>query len=169
MKVSQGSDLTVAGKGFDSLYQKHYQRLVRLAMAVLAEDTATAEDLAQEAFARLLTARSVSDPGAYLSATVVNLARSKIRRAAIGRRKRRAGAEHAPPADSGAERIGLRSQVLAALAQLPARQREAVALRYYQGLTDQQVAEAMGISPGSVKTHLHRAVSALAHDLEAFR
>ena len=49
------------------------------------------------------------------------------------------------------------------------RQREAVALRYYQGLTDQQVAEAMGISPGSVKTHLHRAVSALAHDLEAFR
>ncbi|MHB2024051.1 MAG: hypothetical protein ACYCO3_12075 [Mycobacteriales bacterium] len=38
VKVSQGSDLT---KGFDSLYQAHYQRLARLAMAVLAEDTAT--------------------------------------------------------------------------------------------------------------------------------
>lgn len=169
MKVSQGKDLTVAGTGLEPLYQEHYQRLVRLAMAVLAEDTATAEDLAQEAFARLLTARSVSDPSAYLSATVVNLARSKIRRAAIARRKRRADRDHASPADSGAERIGLRSQVLAALAQLPARQREAVALRYYHGLTDQQVAEAMGISAGSVKTHLHRAVTSLAHDLEAFR
>lgn len=57
----------------------------------------------------------------------------------------------------------------AALRRLPARQRETVVLRYYLGCSEARAAELMGISTGSVKTHLSRAVTALARDKEALR
>lgn len=53
-------------------------------------------------------------------------------------------------------------RVLAALRRLPARQHEAVTLRYYLDLPESEIAAAMGVSAGSVKTHLHRGLSSLA-------
>ena len=53
-----------------------------------------------------------------------------------------------------------------ALRQLPERQREALALRYYLDLSEAEMAAAMGISAGSVKTHLHRGLASLAGLLE---
>jgi RNA polymerase sigma-70 factor (sigma-E family) len=157
-----------ADDSFNDLYDAFYQRLVRLALALLG-DPVVAEDVVQEAFARLLTARSVRNPGAYLSTTVVNLVRSRGRRVAVIRRHPVELPLPADPADATSDRVGLRAEVLAALSRLPTRQREAVVLRFYRGLSDQEVADAMGISLGSVKRHLHRAVPALARDLEAFR
>jgi RNA polymerase sigma factor (sigma-70 family) len=58
-------------------------------------------------------------------------------------------------------------EVLAALATLPLRQRQCVVLRFYEDLTEVQIAETLGISQGSVKTHLHRAMQALTERLEA--
>jgi DNA-directed RNA polymerase specialized sigma24 family protein len=49
---------------------------------------------------------------------------------------------------------------------LPDRQREALALRYYLDLSEADMAAAMKVSPGSVKTHLHRGLAALAHQLD---
>jgi DNA-directed RNA polymerase specialized sigma24 family protein len=54
-----------------------------------------------------------------------------------------------------------RSSVLAALSALPARQREVVVLRYYADLSEAQIAAAMGISTGAVKSHIARAKDSL--------
>jgi RNA polymerase sigma factor (sigma-70 family) len=75
-----------------------------------------------------------------------------------------------PPGPEGelegvAARLALRQE----LGNLPRRQREAVVLRFYAGLTDAEIAEAMRISTGSVKTHLHRAMATLSQRMEALR
>jgi RNA polymerase sigma-70 factor (ECF subfamily) len=59
--------------------------------------------------------------------------------------------------------------VRAAVAALPAQQRACTVLHYFEGLTDVEVATVLGISTGSVKTHLHRARAALAAALEEER
>lgn len=67
--------------------------------------------------------------------------------------------------DSLADRVADDLLFRSALARLPARQREAVVLRYYADLSESDMAETMGVSVGSVKTHLHRAMKALASSL----
>ena len=57
--------------------------------------------------------------------------------------------------------------MIAALRALPTRQRECLALRYYLGLSEAEIAETLGISAGSVKTHTHRGLGALEKTLEA--
>jgi RNA polymerase sigma factor (sigma-70 family) len=66
-----------------------------------------------------------------------------------------------PSAEQGAMALLERSAVVAALHGLPARQREALVLRYYAGLPEAEIASAMGISQGAVKSHVFRAMSAL--------
>lgn len=57
----------------------------------------------------------------------------------------------------------------AALAALPDRQRACVALRFYAGLSEAETANTLGISTGSVKTHIHRGLTTLGRRLEALR
>ena len=71
-----------------------------------------------------------------------------------------------PSAEHGAITPLERSAVVAALRALPARQREALVLRYYGDLSEAQIASAMGISRGAVKSHTARAMSALRTVLE---
>ena len=71
-----------------------------------------------------------------------------------------------PSAESGALALLERSAVMAALRRLPDRQREAVVLRYYGDLSEAQIAAAMGITPGAVKSHTSRALAALRSVLE---
>jgi RNA polymerase sigma-70 factor (ECF subfamily) len=58
---------------------------------------------------------------------------------------------------------------MAAIRRLPERQRDCVVLHYFCELSDVEVASVLGVSSGSVKTHLHRARATLAHELEAWR
>lgn len=58
-----------------------------------------------------------------------------------------------------------RREVLAAMQRLPRRQREALVLRYYMDLSDQEVGQAMGIRPGTVRSTMTRALAALAGEL----
>lgn len=109
----------------------------------------------------------VTDPPAYLRATVLNLARSGLRRQLVARR-------HAPTPERDAaaaeDAVMLREEhreVLAALRSLPRRQRECLALRYYLDLPEAEIAGTLGISTGSVKSHTHRGLAALASKLEA--
>jgi RNA polymerase sigma factor (sigma-70 family) len=116
-----------------------------------------AEDVAQDAFLGLYRRwDSLADPSAalaYLRTSVLNGCRTAIRR-----RSR----PQAPPDGRPAESA---EAVLAAIRRLPARQREALVLRYYLDMTEGQAADAMRVSRGTVKPATSRAVAAVARML----
>jgi RNA polymerase sigma-70 factor (sigma-E family) len=145
------------------LYAAHRLSLVRLAV-LLVDDTASAEDVVHDVFAGLLKTRSLRDTDAalgYLRRGVVNRSRSALRR-------RRTARAYTPPHDSppdGPDDLAVLSEehrtVLAALETLPERQREVVVLRYWSDLSEAEIADAMGISRGTVKSTASRALAAL--------
>ena len=162
----------VGGEGrgpIEELYRAQFPRMARLA-GLLIGDFGGGEEIAQEAFARLLVRwSSVDNRAAYVTAGVVNLSRSRLRRALVVRRHPPLPAMDVPGPEDATETIAARSVLKGALRRLPRRQREVVVLRYYGGLQDAEVAEVLGISVGSVKTHLHRATAALTLELEELR
>jgi RNA polymerase sigma factor (sigma-70 family) len=158
-----------SGPDWEPIYRRHYAGSVRLA-GMLVGDYHQGEEIAQDAFARLIEAGSkVDNPPAYLRATVVNLARSRLRRTVLARRRPPTPDLNQPGADDGIERVGAASAVRSALSRLPLRQREAVVLRFFGELPLAEVAATMGVSEGAVKTHLHRGLAGLAPSLEALR
>ncbi len=154
-----------------ALFAAHHLSLVRLAVLLGADD---AEDVVGEAFYQLYRRwnrlRSAAAAAAYLRSTVVNLTRMRIRHLQVVRRHL-AGA--APgTVSSGEDATVLRDDQQAlvdAVRALPARQREALVLRYWLDLREREIAEAMGISAGSVKVHVSRGMAALSRTLEARR
>ena len=151
------------------LYTSHYQPLVRLA-SMLVRDTGTAEEIVQDAFVALYGSWSgLRDTGkarAYLHRSVANGARSVLRRRAVASKHARTLASPVAGADHPALALVERSAVMLALRELPARQREALVLRFYGDLPEADIARAMGISPGAVKSHTSRAMSALRRLLD---
>ncbi|MDN5859698.1 MAG: SigE family RNA polymerase sigma factor [Pseudonocardia sp.] len=146
------------------LYRDHRQRMVRLAV-LLVDDPATAEDVVQEAFAGLHRhwsgLRDEEAAVGYLRTAVVNGSRSVLRR-------RRTARDYVPPhqvnarsAESLAMLSAEHQAVVDALATLPPRQREVLVLRYYGGLSEAEIAEATGITRGTVKSTASRALDAV--------
>ncbi len=170
MTTVEGVALVAREAGLPELFAAHYARLLGLAVFV-TDDRATAEDLVQEAFARL-HGRTLADPDralAYLRSTILNLSRSRLRRLRTARK-------HAPPDDgvvpSAEDAVVLRAdqrEVIAALALLPVRQRQALVLRYWEDLSEAEIATAMHLSPGTVKSHTSRGMAALRRTLEGSR
>ena len=152
-----------ADRAVTVMFGEHYRALVRMA-ALLVGDVATAEAIVQESFVAMHGAwRRLRDSDKalpYLRQCLVNRSRSVLRhRIVIGRNRSKP-----KPGLPRAERQALplpEHAVVGALRALPLRQREALVLTYYGGLTEAQAASAMGISPGAVKSHLGRAVEAL--------
>ena len=159
------------------LYRAHWHRLVRLAWLLLRDQLA-AEDVVQDAF--VATHRSwsaIRDGGrvvGYLQAAVVNGCRSLQRHQLVVDRQNRRDAAAADAfgraAHASAEAEALRSvdraAVVEALQALPQRQREVLVLRYYVGLSEAQIAGALEISTGAVKTHAHRALTTLRRTID---
>jgi len=147
-----------------ALYTAYYRPLVRLAV-LLVHDRGTAEDVVQDSFIAMhANWRRLKDSGkasAYLRQSVINRSRSVLRHQVIVDRNAPQPLPDMPSAEEGAMVLLERSGVIAALQGLPARQREAVVLRYYADLSGAQIASAMGISRGAVKSHTARAISAL--------
>jgi RNA polymerase sigma-70 factor (sigma-E family) len=148
------------------LFHDHHTRLLRVAY-LLSGDDRVAEDLVADAFAkayRHLARGGVDDPGAYLRTAVVNGWKRQIGRRVRDRDHRRRLRVAWDPAfeDDSVER----DRVLAALAALPARQRSVVVLRFLDDRSEAETASILGISPGSVKTHSHRALTALRTTLQ---
>ena len=159
-----------SGAGLPALFHAHYRRLLALAVLV-SDDPATAEDLVQEAFARL-HGRHLADPDralAYLRATVLNLSRSRLRRLRTARKHDRPDDRVLPSAEDAALLRADQRAVLDALRTLSPRQRQALVLRYWEDLSEAQVAAAMGLSAGAVKSHTARGVAALRRLLEESR
>jgi RNA polymerase sigma factor (sigma-70 family) len=100
---------------------------------------------------------------AYLRQAVVNRSRSVLRHRGVVERHVRAssGTEVSPPSDTGALEADRRVAVLDALGQLPDRQREVLVLRHYLELSEAEIADALGIARGSVKSHASRGAAAL--------
>jgi RNA polymerase sigma-70 factor (sigma-E family) len=156
-----------ATSDLDQLYREHYRSLVRLA-SILVDDVTTCEELVQDAFVAVLRrSGGWADPErapAYLRSAVLNGARSHLRKQQVRRRWLRSADPPAPspPAD-GRTIVDAETQVmLAALRRLPDRQREVLVLRFYLDLSEAEIARTLGISTGSVKTHAHRGLAALA-------
>lgn len=151
------------------LFHARHLELVRLAM-LLVGDRATAEDVVQDVFAKACAHRErLTENGlavSYFRTAVVNACRSVHRRRGIARRfgwgtEAALWAEPEPSAESAVLLTEDRRGVLRALSRLPSRQREALVLRYYQRLTEAEIAESMGISRGTVKSTLSRGLDAL--------
>lgn len=146
------------------LYAEQHRALVRLAELVAPED-GMAEDLVQEAFVKLFTKRrrvqDMSKAPAYLRSTVINLARGRGRRISVALRHRPHPMPDASSAEEGAMATEQQNEVIDALRKLPPRQRECLVLRHYEGMTESEIAAALEISVGSVRTHMSRATAAM--------
>jgi DNA-directed RNA polymerase specialized sigma24 family protein len=159
LRAGRDADRTVA-----ALYGQHYSALVRLA-SLLVGDPATGEEIVQDSFVALYASRPRLRDGdgalSYLRQSVLHRSRSAGRRGAAAEPKASGpGTEgpaglRRPPAAPG------RPVVISALHALPARQREAVVMRYYAGLSETRVAEVMGISTRAARQHTERGMGAL--------
>ncbi|QFG22554.1 SigE family RNA polymerase sigma factor [Actinomadura sp. WMMB 499] len=156
-----------ASSAVTALYRGHALGLTRLAL-IMVGDRGTAEDVVQDAFAGLYAhwprMRDRDKALTYVRSAVINRSRTAVRR-----RRRPFRAVHQPPVWSAESEAMIgedRREVLAALHRLPRRQREALVLRYYGNLSEAEIAQAMGISLGTVKSTTSRAIAALGRILE---
>jgi len=158
-----------ADRAVTALYDTHYRALVRLA-ALLVRDVSTAEEVVQDSFVAMHAGwRRLRDSDkalSYLRQSVVNRSRSVLRHRVVVDRNAPKPPPDMPSAEQGAIALLERSAVVSALRTLPPRQREALVLRYYGDLSEAQIAAAMGISKGAVKSHTARAMAALRSVLE---
>ncbi len=162
------------GLDLASVYRKHRLSLLRMAV-LLVDDRASAEDVVQDAFVSFhRSAHRLRDPEAalgYLRVCVTNAARSALRRRQVARKHlhRSAVVTDEPPADTELMLAAEHQEVLKALRRLPDRQREVLTLRYWSDLSEAQIAEALGISKGAVKSNASRGMRRLATLLEVSR
>jgi RNA polymerase sigma factor (sigma-70 family) len=188
-----GSPVRLAGaaEAVTALYEEHALGLVRLAVVMLG-DRPAAEDVVQEAFCGLYRRwHGLSDPAkalAYVRSSVINGCRSALRRrvrqpsladfgdsggfggpGGPGGLGGFGGADRRGESDSAESEALLgeeHRQVLLAIRRLPARQREALVLRYYLDLDEGEIATSMRVSRGTVKSTTSRALTALGRILE---
>jgi RNA polymerase sigma-70 factor (sigma-E family) len=156
-----------AADALAALHREHYASLVRLASLVLG-DIGLAEQVVQDAFVKLHLRwgglRQLDRAPAYLRSCVLNGARSQLRRQKVRDRhdaRRTVGPAVGTP-EASVVAAAEHDRVVGALRRLPERQREALALRYFLDLSEAEIAAAMGVSAGSVKTHVHRGLATLA-------
>jgi RNA polymerase sigma-70 factor (sigma-E family) len=150
-----------------ALYQAHALGLVRLAV-IMVGDQPTAEDVVQDAFLGLYRQwgglADTSHALAYVRSSVLNGCRSVLRR-----KSRYQMIVIAEPAFESAEARAHAGEEhregMAAIRKLPDRQREALVLRFYLDMDEGEVAHAMRISRGSVKSATSRAIAALGRML----
>ncbi|MGW0839757.1 SigE family RNA polymerase sigma factor [Streptomyces sp. NPDC002787] len=157
--------------GVARLFELHYSSMLRLAVLLGADDP---ENVVAEAYYQIYRKwrrlRDAEAAEAYLRSTVCNLTRMRIRHLQVVRKH-----VETPPDEpvASAESTALlhddQRVLIGALQQLPARQREALVLRHWLGLKESEIAAAMGISCGSVKTHTARGLAALTQAMEARR
>jgi RNA polymerase sigma-70 factor (sigma-E family) len=157
-------DDTARQQEFGQFMTARWPGLVRLAYG-LTGDRWLAEDVAQAALASAYAAwwrvRRADDPDAYVRRILINTSNRRFRRRRVAEQVHQP--EQLPDAAVAdpAELIGQHSALLAAVRELPARQRAIVLLRYWDDLSDAQVAAILGCSPGTVRSQASRALAKL--------
>jgi RNA polymerase sigma-70 factor (sigma-E family) len=171
--LGTGSDLgsRSAEDAIDALYREHGLGLIRFAL-MLTGDQQSAEDVVQDAFLGLhRNWAQVRDPAslpAYLRAAVVNGARAVHR--GRGRFKARLRLVAPEPPVWSAEAAAIdgedRRELLTAVARLPEHQREVLALKFFLGLPEAEIAQTLRISRGTVSSRTARALATLSRQLQ---
>src|SRR5262245_35646603 len=156
-------DLAPAGRSFETWYRATHPRVLA-ALVVTVGDVDVARDATSEAFTRALQhwsrVHAMESPEAWVHRVAINVVRRSRRRQVLEERLlRRQRWEPRPPPQ-------LVPEVWEALASLPLRQRQAVALRYLLGMTQGEVAAAMGVAPGTAAATLNAARRTLANRLQ---
>jgi RNA polymerase sigma-70 factor (sigma-E family) len=150
---------------FDEYVADRLPGLLRLA-GVLAGDRATGEDVVQEVLLRASKRWSqicaVGSPDAYVRRMVVNEYVSWRRK--WGRLVPQAEVLDERVTPDHAERHAERAELAQLLDRLPARQRAVLVLRYYEGMSDEAIADVLGCSTGTVRSHASRALAVLRVD-----
>jgi RNA polymerase sigma-70 factor (sigma-E family) len=165
--VLTGREAPVTDRGFGHFYTATWPRMYRTAYAI-TRDRDAAEDAVQSAYAKAFASWrrvvAADQPEAYLRRMVVNEVLG-ARRTAVRRPEHLTDSIelHAPvaavaPAD---ERVAERDALWAALGKLPPRQRAVLVLRYYEDLSEAQIADALRCSRGTVKSQASAALNHL--------
>ncbi len=143
---------------FLDLYHECFSPMVKLAVILTGSET-SAEDLVHDSFIRVHAHWDrIEFPKAYLRRTVVNACRS------AGRRARRERMSPSPPLASVS---GLEAdELFDVLARLPYRQRAALVLQFYEGLTQKEIADVLGCREGTVASLVHRGLAQLRKVVE---
>jgi RNA polymerase sigma-70 factor (sigma-E family) len=165
--VQMAESDAAAAAAVSMLYEETAVSLIRLAYVILS-DRQAAEDVVHDAFCNLYRRwdRLADAEGAahYVRASVINGCRSVMRRRSVRSRK---VLYELPAASPEAAILGSeeRAELIRAVDRLPHRQREALVLRFYLDLPDEEIARLMDIRPGTVRSAIHRALAALGQTL----
>jgi RNA polymerase sigma factor (sigma-70 family) len=143
-----------------SLYQETAASLIRLAYVILSDQHA-AEDVVRQ-WPRLHDPERARH---YVRASVINGCRTVMRRRRV-RSNRVLYELPAAAADATVLASEERANLIRSVDRLPGRQREALVLRFYLDLPDEEIAQIMGIRPGTVRSTIHRALGALGRGLK---
>jgi RNA polymerase sigma-70 factor (sigma-E family) len=162
-RLTPEKEATVADGGFDEFVRDRSTALLRTAVLLAGGDRGHAEDLVQGVLERMYVRWDrIDGPDAYarraLAHAAVNRWRSRRRRPELPLLDADPGRAH--PGDRAAE-VDLRDALVRALLTLPPRQRAVLVLRYLDDLPDEQVAQALDCSVGTVKSQASRALSKL--------
>lgn len=146
---------------FEEFYRERWTDAVRLAFVITGE-AASAEDIAQDALSRVATRFATLDaPWPYTRAAIVNTSRShhrRLRREAV--RNRSASTPELDASDRTA------FELLDIVDKLPFRQKTVIVLRYYEDLSEREIADVLGCRPGTVKSLASRALARLAQEVQ---
>lgn len=152
---------------FEALYRRHRDWVVRLAFRFTGND-ADALDVLQETFAYVLSKL----PSLRLTARMTTFLYPVVKNLSIAARRKRERSLGGGPLGSepsGRVEVDSRQDLESVLAGLPEGHREALLLRFVDGLSQEEVAEALGIPVGTVKSRVHNAIEALRNDPRARR
>jgi RNA polymerase sigma factor (sigma-70 family) len=144
-------------QAFDDFYRAEYPEMVRLAHA-LTGSVEAAEDVVQEAFARVQHRSGIANPGGYLRVTVVNLCRDRDRRRRREQRMLQLIGMVTPLSLEATEVIDI-------LLELPYRQRAVLVLRYWCDWSEAEIADGLHCRPGTVKTLASRGLARMRKEI----
>lgn len=154
----RSSPLASDDSSFTDFYRREHERQVRRAALMLGSGE-TAHDVVHEAMASMYKRwATIESPGAYLNRAVLHGCRAVVRTRVADRRMQqrvRPIVETSPPDDV----------LFDVLARLPFNQRAAVVMRYFAGMTEHEIADALDTRPGSVGPWIHRALTTMRKEL----
>ncbi|HUY63744.1 MAG TPA: SigE family RNA polymerase sigma factor [Acidimicrobiales bacterium] len=157
MSSSPSKPQAARGSGIDELYRARRDPMIRLARLITGS-TVLAEEIVQEAFLAVFRLRQWPDnPEAYLRTTVTNLCRSHLRRLRVERAAAVTEDLHVWNPDI--------DETWQALGRLPLRHRGVLVLRFYEDMSESEIAAVLGCRLGTVKSRLHRGLEKLRGEL----